>query len=320
MTLINVKERQKRKRDKIKHLNAKIFTRFLYKINFSDRKSNDFLLSIDLLKEEIKKDLLSISSKNLEELYFKISNQADPIAYMKVNGKIAFIQLLNLTCRDFLTKQYGCNLKISKKRLKRSLYTKNLLQDLYIVFQVTFYALLYPKANQFKSIYFPIYSYASESFLEALVDNLIVEIANCIVYFCIVNFSFLYAFRQTLYQSQFLSLRNFERIKNNLIWQLQTRIYITNPADLYNNRCRIYILRTSGIYSRFIYANRTQQIVSLTKLSLFTITLIELRDFLISRFDEILYFFGKTLRFTLTSVFGQFIGLVWRGIIEGLKK
>ena len=47
---------------------------------------------------------------------------------------------------------------------------------------------------------------------------------------------------------------------------------------------------------------------------------IETKDFLISRIDEAIYFFGNIIRYTLTSVVGQVIGLVWRGIIEGLKK
>jgi hypothetical protein len=47
---------------------------------------------------------------------------------------------------------------------------------------------------------------------------------------------------------------------------------------------------------------------------------IEGRDFLISRLDEALFIISKGVPFTLTSVIGQFIGLIWRGVIEGLKK
>ena len=304
----------------LKTLNANIFTRVLYKINFSSKKDNPLLLDIDLLKEETKKDLLNICSQNLEKAYAGLFERRNPSTYMDVNGEAIFLNLIKVTGEDFLTKQYGCCLKINTKRLERSLYTKHLLNDLKILFQVPFYALLDPQAAQFKTIYYPIYTYASESFLEALVDNLIIEIANCVLYFAIVNFSFLYTFRQTLYRSKFLSLRNFERFKNNLIWQLRIRIYITKPTDLYNSRYKIYLLRTNGIDSRIIYANRSNQISSLTKVSLLTITLIELSDFLKSRLDEAIFFLTKALRFTLTTVIGQFIGLVWRGIIEGLKK
>jgi hypothetical protein len=79
-------------------------------------------------------------------------------------------------------------------------------------------------------------------------------------------------------------------------------------------------LRTTGIYDRIIYANRSNQLTTLAKLPLLTVTTIELRDFLVSRLDETIYRLSNGLRFTLTSVLGRVIGLVWRGIIEGLKK
>ena len=104
------------------------------------------------------------------------------------------------------------------------------------------------------------------------------------------------------------------------IWQLITKIYVQRPLDLYNNRYEIFILRTNGIFRRTIYANRSNEINSLTNLSLLTLVFVELRDFLGSRIDETIYFLSKGLRFTLTTVFGQVIGLIWRGVIEGLKK
>ena len=104
------------------------------------------------------------------------------------------------------------------------------------------------------------------------------------------------------------------------MWQLFIKTYIQRPIDLYNNRYKIYVLRTSGICSRTIYANRSKEISSLNKIPLLTISILEIRDFFISRVDETVYFVSKGFRFTLTSILGQLIGLVWRGVIEGLKK
>ena len=199
------------------------------------------------------------------------------------------------------------------------MYTKTVLKDLELLFEVPFYVLLNPNSSVFRLIYYPVYNFASESFIEALIDHMILEISNCVVYFNMIKFSSVYAFRQTLYRSKFLSLRNFERFKNNLSWQLITKTYIQRPIDLYNNRYEILILRTNGIFCRTIYANRSKEINSLTNFPLLTITFVELRDFLIGRLDETIYFVSKGVRFTLTSILGQVIGLIWRGVIEGLK-
>ena len=299
---------------------VKLFTRVSYKLSFSNKKNNQLLLSLDLMKDRTKIDLLFIVAKNIEKTYLELFQQPNSSLLMKQKGELIFVRLLEETCEEFLMKQYGCKIKVNSKALQASLYTKNVLQDLGILFKLPFYALLNPKSQQFCIIYSPIYTSASESFVEALIDNLVIELGNCITYFNIITFSSLYSFRQTFYRSKFLSLRNFERYKNNLVWQLNIKKNLQRPSDIYNNRYRIYILRTTGIYDRIIYANRSNQLTTLAKLPLLTVTTIELRDFLVSRLDETIFRLSNGLRFTLTSVLGRVIGLVWRGIIEGLKK
>ncbi len=299
---------------------ANIFARIFYKVNFSQRKGNEFLLSIDLLKNDVRADLLKLTTRNLERVYQELTKQENPLLYMERNGERIFLNLIKLTCEDFIIQQYGCCININRQTLRNTLYTKTLLNECEILFQVPFYVLINPNTSLFQKIYSPIYSFASEGLIEALVDNLIIEISNCIVYFSIVTFSFLDTFRQTIYRAKFLPLRNFERVRNNLIWQLRFKTIFQTPFDLYNNCYRIYILRTNGIYYRVVYANRSNQIAVLPPVQLTIISIIEIQDFLISRLNELIYFGSKGIRFTLTSVIGQFIGLVWRGIIDGLKK
>ena len=66
--------------------------------------------------------------------------------------------------------------------------------------------------------------------------------------------------------------------------------------------------------------NRSAELLKLNQSSTLTLIGIETKDFFVSRVDEIIYVFGSTVRYTFTSIFGQVIGLIWRGIIEGLKK
>lgn len=305
-----------------KILVSNLFSKALYKIKFSDKKANQFLLSTDLLKNSVKKDLLVITILRVEKIFNELllRPKTEAFTVVQTQGNLILTRLIKNVCEDFLTKQYGYKVKIDLQELKQSLYTKNLLRDTEIIFQVPFFALVDPKSPLFRLIYYPIYNSASISFIEALIDNLVLEIGNCVTCFLILNYSSVYSFRQTLYRSKFLSLRNFERFKNNLNWQANIKSYINRPISLYNNKHEIYVLRTSGIYCRTIYANRSKEIASLSKVSLVTIVFIELRDFVSSRLDETLFIVTKGLRFTLTSVIGQVIGLIWRGVIEGLKK
>lgn len=301
-------------------LRSTIFSRLLYKLKYSNKKGGQNLLGIDLLKKEVKSDLLTLTTVKLENTFKELTEQKYGENFFKQNATILFITLIVEISEDFLYKQYGCKIKVNRKKLKNTLYTRQLLKDLEILFQIPFYVLYNKKAPQFRSVYYPIYTSANEQFIEALLDNLIIEISNCVAYFIILNFSYIYLFRQTIYRSKYLSLRNLERFKNNLIWQVRLKFYIQTPTDLYDNCYRIYILRANGIANRLIYANRTKQIRSLTNIPLTIIAFIELKDFLICRLDETIYFLSSGLRFVLTNVIGQIIGLIWRGVIEGLKR
>lgn len=173
---------KKRQTSHLQTLLANIFTRISYKISFSNKKANQSLLAIDILKDEVQKDLLHLVNHNLEKTYRELISHKLPYPEMQNNGEVIFSKLVQETCDDFLVKHYGCEVRLNSSTFKNSLYVKELMQDVEILFQVPFYAFLNPKSPEFLSVYYPIYSYASENFLEALIDNLVIEVANCIVF------------------------------------------------------------------------------------------------------------------------------------------
>ena len=182
---------KKNERLNVELLTASIFSKVLYKIKFSDRKTSQFLLSTDLLKNYIKKDLLTVTTLHLERLYTRLLSDSNSktLTFIQANGKIIFLTLIQDVCEDFLMKQYGYKIHVNSNELKQSLYTKNLLQDTEILFQVPFYAITDLESSLFRLIYYPIYSQASSSFIEALIDNLILEISNCVTYFIVLKSS-----------------------------------------------------------------------------------------------------------------------------------
>ena len=46
---------------------TKVFSKTLYKISFSNKKGNQVLIGIDILKEDVRKEILLIDDSKLEE-------------------------------------------------------------------------------------------------------------------------------------------------------------------------------------------------------------------------------------------------------------
>lgn len=297
---------------------SNVFARLQYKINFDISNTSSFLLATDLLRDNSKRKLFKIVATNVENVFLQILDESPSLT--SIRGQSIFFSLIKRTTQEFLMSCYGFNIPIDAIVIKDSFYTKLLLMDERVFLAVTLQILGSDDTKLFRSIFVPIYTKAYDSFIEALLDNLVVEITNAVMFIVINEFSSIYEVRKTLYRSNFLSLRNVERFRNNLSWQSRTKSFVKRPADLYNSQQGIWIIRTTGIYYRIIYANRAVELLMLKQFALSTIIFIETKDFVLSRIDEVIYFFGSTIRYTLTSVIGQVIGLVWRGIIEGLKK
>lgn len=298
---------------------TEIFNRLTNKLNFSLKNRSDSILGLDILRDSIKRDLLLLTSLFLEKKIISLV-QSDSTFFDVQKLRQTFLTLVCQISETFLAKNYGRTIKIRSKILNKCLYNKITKEDIRILFQIPICSLVDPECSLFRAAFSPVYSSATDFFLESLFENLIIEISNCVLFIIISEFSDIYNVRQNLYKANFLSVRNLERFKNNFVWQTTIKSSIRRPKNIYDSRYRLWIIRASGIYCKIVYANRSKELSKLRKIPLATITFVEFLDFLSSRFDEFFYMLGNSLRFTLTSVIGQVIGLVWRGIIEGLKR
>ena len=299
---------------------ARLFNLIQYKLNFNLVNSSKYLLSTDALRDEIKNDLFTIATLNVENKIKNISLNNQTPNFSK-NGKLILLALIKAITEKFLMKYYGYPMQINTKLLKKTTFIRNLLEDSRMLIDIPFSLLLEKKKSRvLESTFMPIYSEMSDSFLEALLENLIIELSNCVMYIVINEFSSVSSIRQSLYKSNFLSLRNIERFKNNLAWQSGFKHFIWRPKNIYNSQYELWIIRETGLDKRVIYSNQTLELLNLHEGSLIVVTYTELQDFLVSRAEEFIYLLGNGIRYSLTSVLGQTIGLIWKGIIEGLKR
>lgn len=295
-----------------------LFAEIYYRLNFSLENQTDFLLGTDLLRTQVKQGLFKDVTLITEKKFFGIVKAHQRSVSISQSKKI-LLEIVHECTGTFLNKYYGTKIPLDYYSISSSPYFNEISNDADIIIALPFSALLNEEAQIFKSIFAPIYKSTNFKLLVTLFENLIIGITNCVMAIILNDFSNVGTIRQTLYKSSFLSVRNSEQFKNTLALQNQIRMLVTRPKSLYNNEYNIFLIRPNGIYRRSIYTNRVEALLDLNNLPLLVINYIELQDFLVARSNNAFLLVGRGSRYFLTSVIGRVIGLIWKGVLEGLK-
>jgi hypothetical protein len=308
-----------KKKDKNSPAKSEIlFVEIYYRLNFSLENQTDFLLGTDLLRTQVKNVLFKDVTLIIEKNFFEIVKTHQRSVSICQSKKI-LLEIVHECTGSFLNKYYGTKIPLDYYSISSSPYFDEISNDADILIALPFSALLNEDAQIFKSIFAPIYKSTNLKLLLALFENLIIVTTNCVMALIINNFSSICTVRQTLYKSSFLSTRNSEQFKNTLALQNQIKMLVTHPKSLYNNEYNILLIRPNGIYRRSIYANRAEALLRLNNIPLIVINYIELQDFLVARSNNAFLLIGRGSQYFLTSVIGRVIGLIWKGVLEGLK-
>ena len=296
-----------------------LFTNSYYKLTTTLKNQSNLLLATDLFRDEVKRDLYKIIISVVEKKFLKFAKNKKKTLKFNETKKV-FLELVNESLEKFFNVYYTPFLKIDSNIIQKSLYIKTTSEDLNTLINILFSSFLKKESKVFKLTFVPIYPAPSANLIELLLDNLVVEVSNCVARVIINEFSLVPDIRQNWYKSNFLSIRNIEKFKNNLAWQDRTIVFIRRPRNIYNSEYGVWSIRRNGIYYRVIYANRVNQLLNLNKTSLVMVNYLECQDFILGRLDETIFLASRGTQYFLTSVLGQAFGLIWKGIVEGLKK
>ena len=277
------------------------------------------LLALDLLRDGIKRELLQTVTVTVEEQFLAVLKRVQ-LGELKHIPEEILMHILQNSTKRFFIQYYGYSIAINPNIFKKSLYVRSLFEDADLLVKVPLFSLIEDTSPAFKTTFLPLYKKATNRILEILFDNLIINVSEAIVRIILSDFLIVRDIQQNWFRSNFLSTRNLERFKNNLAWQDRKATYLKRPTLIYNNEYETWILTSDGFYIQTIYANRLSQLLKLNRSSLAIINYVEFQDFLLCRIDETVFFASQSTRYLLTSVIGQTIGLIWKGIIETLKE
>lgn len=296
----------------------------LAKIKGSVKNATDKLYSIDILKESKKQELLIVilqewitTIKNFDNLDLEEKELLD-----KIN--IFIKDLWQNSTIKFLSRYYNLEQETSYDLVELVLENANIiyaetLSKIPFIEDIIFYQ-VYQKDFVIDN---QIYQYESESAKdveEIIFQNIIINIANYVMDFTLNKFGDNLNIKHHLFPLELKSSRKVAMFRNNLIWAYRQEKYWQNPRNIFEDQYQMLKLNYQGIETCTITHPRHQELKTIEGIPLWVTILIELRDSLSKGIKSLEKTLGKIFVYLLTEVIGKGIGLIGKGILQGIGK
>ena len=278
---------------------------------------------MDILREEKKKELLYLILQKLSHRLDKlrdsqveisqISNLKQEIIYDLWEGVVRefYGQLPQVNVGKITIETVGFLLDNARGVETEILDKIPLVEELvsYLIWQTDLYV-----DNR-------LYSPGSESAnyqILMILENLLIQIANGVLQPLINLLADVETVKQHFYDRHFISTREIERFRNNLSWKYWLSRYFAEPQAIFESRYELFVIAPRGIAKTSIYSPRNQQLANLSGIPLVVTLVLELRDAIAPRLQSLLSFVGNVIVFVLTKIVGRGLGLIARGVLQGL--
>ncbi len=298
---------------------SRIFNRVSKDISIGLVNSTQLWLESDILQPRKKQELFYIILEKLATSLQDLDREHELAIQIRVSLRNIWAQ----SAMQFFFDNYENSIEIDKVEFKK------LLVQNYLTFQDNTYNKIYfaPELLTYLAWKCPLtidrvaYRVDSpEAIARAvnLLHNLTIQIANGIMQLILNNFSDLEIFKYKLYLNNYRSSRAIAHFRNEISWGYRSEKYWLIPKNIFESSYQILTLSQGQIINLSIYAPRTEELSQLRGLPWLSTIILELRDAIAPRLRSVLGLLGTSLVFTLTQIIGKGIGLIGKGIIQGL--
>ncbi|HBL14824.1 MAG TPA: DUF3685 domain-containing protein [Cyanobacteria bacterium UBA11162] len=283
----------------------------------------DIPLEIDILQVEKRRDLLYIVLQKFEEIVETLRFSQVTIEQLPRTRSRLLHDLWQVSLTDFFGK-YSL-LPVDNRELA---FVDSLLQDTSIVQSAILDKIplvvellgnrLFDAPLMIDNV--P-YSAGTPEVLarsELLRENLIIQVANAVTQPLLNQFADIEAIKQSFYDQHLISSREIARFRNNLSWKYRRVELIDEPIAIFESRYDLFVLSEIGIKKTSIYAPRRQELEQLRGIQFGVTIAYEFRDAIAPRLRGTVAWVGQGVVYILTQVLGRGIGLIVRGVIQGV--
>lgn len=296
----------------------------LAKIKASVKNATGNLLEIDILQESKKQELLIII---LDEWINQINELANiQIEFAELPNKInIFIKdIWQNSAIKFLSRYYQPINDNAYDLVDLILKESTIIQEKKLIKIPFILEIIDYQINQKPLVIdSQIYDYDTESgrqLEEIIWQNIIINVANAVIGFTLNRFYDDISIKQTLFTMELKSSRKVAMFRNNLVWEYRQQKYWQNPQNIFEDKFKMFKLSYQGINTCIITHPRHEELNSIKGLPWLVTILIELRDSLSKGIKSLEKTLGSALIYILTEIIGKGIGLIGKGILQGIGK
>ncbi|MCM1984257.1 DUF3685 domain-containing protein [Lyngbya confervoides] len=153
---------------------------------------------------------------------------------------------------------------------------------------------------------------------QALLENWILRLANAVVAPLLNQFGTSEYVKQNFFDPRWISTREIERFRNALAWKYRMQSLFTEPKYIFESQVPLLVLSESGIRDQDLYSPRDEELRQLRGVPLLVTLALEARDAIAPPLRATVTWVGRGVVYLLTQVVGRGIGLIGRGILQGV--
>jgi Protein of unknown function (DUF3685) len=151
-----------------------------------------------------------------------------------------------------------------------------------------------------------------------LLDNLVIRLSNAVTQPLLNRFSDFEQVKQRFFEPRLISTREITKFRNLLSWHYHRYKYLIDPTNIFESRHSILTFTNLGIEAIAIYSPRRPELTTLKGLPLLVTLGLEFRDAIAPLVTSVTTFLGRIIVYILTDIIGRGIGLITRGVLQGV--
>jgi DNA-binding NarL/FixJ family response regulator len=300
-----------------------IFVSVRDKLQYSLDNLTDVPLEIDALKADKKRELLEIVLGKIEAIIIQLSTAQVQIEQLPKMREVILIDLWKAAIIAFFGKYSTIqsdeqNIEIANFLLEDAEVVKTEILPKIPLVRSLFSYCLFSTPLVVDNVPYSAHTPEAMARAEIILQNLLIHLANAVIQPLLNKLGDIEVIKQNFYDTNLISTREIERFRNNLSWKYRLKKYIIEPKLMFESRYELFVLASRGIAKVSIYAPRNQELKQLTGIRLVVTLALEFRDAISPRLRGAVAFLGSSVVYVLTQVVGRAIGLIGRGVLQGI--